>query len=481
MTRPVVFVKIPDHTLGVVPGQSMPLRVHIHDVQPQSAWAIAKFIDPAGRGCGSVRDTFEITADRHVLDLVWRPVFDGGPGIYWVEVLLELYSTDQRIVISRPFQVVYPGRPVPGAIYPVERDGPIRSLSEFPAPDVDVLRAAWHAADAAVRKDSAEDGSFGGGVNSYNPYAEPVPGANHPLVRDCGAAVMAYLLSWRLWGDEQHAKLARDGLDYLMRDQHESGAFIYWGIPEGELNDTDNFYTTGYGGLALILGHEILEHPGTLDAARRAADWMFDRPFTGNVNYDLFAGWFLPQLARLTGETRYLDYMIGRTEEAAFEGQNAGGAWPRHNFALGYHSIILLGMATLYQELPGDHPFKPRLHTRLVMAANFMASLIAPDGHCFLAWERHQEEFFIDWRGRPGGLKVPATGVAVFAWRITSQCLEVDDGIQAGLCHAFCEDFKNSPEAKPIDDRNMHSPIQRLLAITNLLLWLAEREAPKPR
>ena len=466
MKNPDVFIKIPDHTIGVVPGQSMPMRLHIYGVKPQSAYAIAKFIDPVGRGCGSVRDTFEITEENHVLELTWRPVFEGAPGIYWVEVLLELYGTDQRVVTSRPFQVVYPGRPLPGAICPVEREGQIRCLHDFPEPDVEVLQKAWDAADAAVREKANSDGSFGD--------PEPESGTTRPLVRHCSAATMAYLLACRLWGEEQYGDLARAGLDYIMSDQDESGAFRWWTSPSGELNDTDNFYTTGYGGLALTLGHEILEHPGALDAARRGAEWMYERPFTGNVNYDLFAGWFLPRIARLTGEERYLDYMATRTEEAAFEGQNAGGAWPRHNFSFGYHGIIMLGMSTLYRELPDEHPFKAKLNIRITMAANFMASLIDKDGRCFVGWEYRQDEFFIDWRGRPRGPKALCHGTAAFAWRILGQCLNLDDRILNGLCHAACDDLLNSEEA-PVKDQL--AQMQHLLAIANLMLWLRERES----
>lgn len=466
--QPEVFVTIPDHTIGVVPGQSMPLRIHIYDVQPQSAWAIAQFIDPVGRGCGSVRDNFEITAGQHVLDLTWRPVFDGGPGIYWVEVLLELYGTNQRIVCSRPFHVVYPGQPLPGELCPVERDGPIRALHKFPEPRPDALRDAWDVIEASVQQLANGDGSYGGG--SYEDVGE-IDENTPSLVRANACATLSYILAWQTWGDERHADLARAGLDYLMRDQHESGAFLWWGIPEGTLNDTDNYYATGYGGLALTLGHEILEHPGALDAAVRGADWIAARPFTGNVNYDMFAGWFLPVLARLTGETQYMQFMVTRTEEAAFEGQNAGGAWPRHNFAHCYHSIIMLGLAMFYRELPDDHPFKPRLHTRMVMGANFMASLISGDGRCFSAWEYHQDEFFIDWRGRAGGSKELCMGIGCFAWRILDQCIDVDEQILAGLVQAACEHSRDSGGTANYVDH-----LQQFLAVTNMLCWIKEKQ-----
>jgi len=474
MTEPEVFIKIPDHTIGVVPGQAMPLRIHIFGVEPQSAYAIAKFIDPAGRSAGSVRDTFEITTEKHLLELVWAPVFRGAPGTYWVQVLLELHGSGQRIVTSRPFQVVHPGRALPGELCPVERTGPIRSRHEFPEPDVAKLGAIFDKAEACARGTANADGSFGKGYSALVSDRFSDPNCTKPVIRDCGSATAAYVLATLLRDDERIANLAHAGVDYLMRDQHESGAFVFWNTDEGILNDTDNFYVTSYGGLALTLGHEILQHPGALEAALKAADWIVARPFTGNVNYDLFPGWFLPRLTRLTGKSKYLDYLVTRVEEAAFEGQNAGGAWPRHDYALCYHAIILLGMATLYRELPEPHPFKERLRTRLTMAANFMASLIAQDGKSFAGWRYHEEEYFVDWEGRPGGPKVLTTGIASLAWRTVAQCLDVDESILWGLCDGMCRYFEEPLDPK--DDRNVRSPMQRFLAITSLMLWLKDRE-----
>jgi len=447
---PRVFIEIPDHTIGVVPGQRMPFRVHVHGPVPQRAEVAVMVSDPLGRARYHLSDNFDLTSSEQVHEMVWEPVRSGQPGTYRLEVKLYLAESRQRIITSRPFEMVVPGHAQPGVLRPVEREGTVRARHRFPTPDREALQAAFDEAHREVQSLANGDGSYGRGYDG-NIAGKEVPGLTHPLVRETAAVVMAYLTTYESSGDERYADLARAGLDYLMRDQHESGAFVWWGTLEGVLNDQDCFYSTGYGGLPLVMGHEVLDHPGALDAACRAADWTLDKPLTGNVNYDLFATWFLPRLYRLTGEERYLDSAIWRTEGAAFDGQNPGGAWPGHNLSHGYHSIILLGLATLYRELPEDHPFRARLETRLTMAANFGASLVSEDGLCYFGWEYNRRGFYVDWAGCPAGLKTIPHAPFCATWPILERCLEVEDEIRAGLCRGICEAHKRYREGADRD------------------------------
>lgn len=487
MTEAKVFIEIPDHTIGVAPGQAMPFRVHIHGAPPQEARVSLMISDPLGRARHHLSDTFRIASAECAHEMVWEAVRPGQPGTYRLEVKLYLCESQCRLIVSRPFEVVVPGHVQPGMLRPAERAGPIRCPHDFPAPDRAALRAVFDSAHAELQGTANGDGSYGKGYDG-SVAGKHVPGLTRPLVRHTASAAMAYLLAYRFSGEEQYAELARASLDYLMTDQHESGGFIWWGTVEGILNDSDCFYSTGYGALPLVFGHEVLQHPRALDAARRAGDWTLDKPLTGNVNYDLFAMWFLPQLSQLTGDFRYLESAIWRTEGAAFDGQNPGGAWPGHNLALGYHGIILLGMANLYRQLPVDHPFRPRLRERLVMAANFAASLIAEDGLCYFGWEYNRRGFHVDWQGRPAGLTSVVHAPSCAAWAILDECLEIDEQILAGLCCGVCEAHRRYQDGSDRDwGRNSKDrlgfrgwsdmPITlNLWAVASLLAWLDERQ-----
>jgi len=488
-----VFIEIPDHTIGVAPGERMPFRIHIAGAAPQPAEVRIMISDELGRARGHLGDSFEIASAEHVHDMMWERARAGQPGTYRLEVQVCLRNSRRRIITSRLFEMVAPGHAKPGVLRPVERSGPIRCEHEFPRPDVEALGAVFDAAHAEVQAVANGDGSYGAGYGPTTRESSADKAAlalNRPLVRHTASAVMAYLVACKSGRGELYADFARAGLDYLMaRDQHKSGAFIWWGTAEGVVNDSDSFYATGYGALALVMGHEILQHPGALDAARRAGDWTLDKPLTGNVNYDLFAMWFLPKLFRLTGDERYLDSAIRRTEGAAFDGQNPGGAWPGHNLSFGYHGIILLGLATLYRELPKAHAFRSRLEERLIMAANFGASLISKEGSCYFGWEYNRGGFHVDWQGRPAGLRTVPHGPFSAAWPILDECLDVDDRIMAGLCYATCDAYKRYCDGT---DRNWGMEGQDKTACrgwsdipttstlwsgASLLAWLGEKQS----
>jgi hypothetical protein len=436
-----IFIDIPDHTIGVVPGQQMPFSLHILGIEPQPARVAIMISDPLGRARQHITDEFSIDSSNHVHDMLWEQVRRGQPGTYRLQVELFLPETNQRFITSRQLEMVIPGHVTPGVLQPVERDGSVRSRFNFSEPDVGALKIAFELAHEEVQALANGNGSYGKGYEMLVPNEDEPSDEirEQPLVRTTASIAMAYLLAGELWDNEEFTGLARASLDYLLNhDQHESGAFLYWGMgEEHRLNDQDNFFCSGYGALPLVMAHEMIQYPGALDAVKRAGDWTLDKPLTGNVNYDLFAMWFLPQLYRLTGEEKYLDSAIWRTEGAAFDGQNPGGAWPGHNLSHGYHAIILLGMASLYRELPPDHPFRPRLHTRLTMAANFGVAMFSEEGSSYFGWEYNRRGFHVDWEGRPAGQKTIPYGPWCAAWQVLDECLEIDDHILSGLCHAM--------------------------------------------
>jgi len=234
MDDPRVFIEIQDHTIGVVPGQAMPFRIHVHAAAPQRAEVAVMVSDPLGRARYHLTDAFDIAGAGHVHDMTWDEVRAGQPGMYRLEVKLFLPELRRRIITSRPFEMVVPGHVQAGVLRPVEREEPIRSVHQFPDPDAAALRAAFDDAHAQVQALANGDGSYGTGYGSWGEGAsdKTLLAVNIPLVRHTAAAVMGYLRAYQLWGHEAHADLARAGLDYLMaHDQDECGAFVWWGAP----------------------------------------------------------------------------------------------------------------------------------------------------------------------------------------------------------------------------------------------------------
>ena len=158
-----VFIEIPEHTVGVVPGQKMPFRIHIRGVAPQCAEVTVMMSDPLGRARNHMLDTCEITSAEHVHDMVWQQVRRGQPGTYRLQVNLYLPESYERIITSRPFEVVVPGHAHPDTLVAVEREDPIRCRHPFPEPDPVALRAVFDDAHKEVQAYANGDGSYGRG------------------------------------------------------------------------------------------------------------------------------------------------------------------------------------------------------------------------------------------------------------------------------------------------------------------------------
>jgi hypothetical protein len=193
-------------------------------------------------------------------------------------------------------------------------------------------------------------------------------------------------------------------------------------------------------------------------------------PFTGNNNYDAFALWFLSLLYKFTGEEKYLAAAIDRTEGGVFFGQLPRGGWPGHNFHIGYQSITVNGLASLYDVLPREHPFSEPLKKRLCMGLNFATFLQNVSGDYHQGWE-YDREFEINEQGLPSGNSGSARSELIRAFYTVKNRMDLPPNIFHGLCRPIVDRVQKLDETSEAERGNHTS----LMDIGLLLKWAHEK------
>ncbi len=462
MPEPHLLISIPDKSVGFVPGQRISIDLHVIGLDAQTIGIRFAVNDPLGATRLSFRDVDRDLEGGHTVlpfhcDL--EPDFPPGAYLVTAQVLSELQNT--RAIATESFEVVAPGSRLPDGFPVAPRDCIIDASCTFEPVDPDTLAAAFHTAHTACEVYRNPDGGWGRS-----------PDAEKPAYRWPANITLGYLYGYEALGDEQYKTLALGGLDYLLAEQDANGAFLWWykGVPGGMMNQRDNFYDTGWAGLALAEGYRVTGKEKYLDAVRRAADWTMTCPFTGNNNYDAFALWFLALLYAFTGEDKYLETAIWRTRGGVFFAQLPRGGWPGHNFHIGYQSITANGLASLYDVLPADHSFSEPLRARLCAALNFATFLQTASGDYCTGWE-YDRDFHLDNEGNPVGNTGPARAELIRAFYKTRNRLDVPTNILNGLCRsttARIESLKNPTGSEESDHAF-------LMDIGTLLKWRHNR------
>ncbi|MDX1947723.1 MAG: hypothetical protein SFU86_20165 [Pirellulaceae bacterium] len=212
---------------------------------------------------------------------------------------------------------------------------------------------------------------------------------------------------------EQRDELTREvraGADWLVKLQDQSGVFPFpigpaleprekvgfivaraikehpeivvndW-IPD-DRDDGGLQFDNGLCGRALVEAWELTREPKYLAAARKAGDWASSRPLVSNWNYNAFSVGLLARLARATGETKYLNAAIQKTEVGVLPGQLSGGRWfDAHNACAVYHNILLRELLELDRSLPKEHPFRPTLGDALQRGLDQAADETLAEGY----------------------------------------------------------------------------------------------------
>ena len=458
MSEPHLFISIPDKSFGFVPGRRVSIDVHVIGLDKQTVSVRLAINDPPGAtryASGEVSRDLDGGHTVLPFDFDLEPDFQAGAYLVTAQVLCT--AQNFRVIATESFDVVVPGRRLTDGFPVAPRDRIIDANYAFESTDAETLDAAFETAHAVCESCRNPDGGWGS-----------VPDTEKPAYRWPANVILGYLYGYEALGDEQYLKLAADGLDYLLAEQDENGAFRWWykGVPGGVMNQRDNFYDTGWAGLALAEGFRVTGEEKYLDAVRKAADWTTTCPFTGNNNYDAFALWFLSLLYTFTRDEEYLETAIWRTRGGVFFAQLPRGGWPGHNFHIGYQSITANGLASLYDVLPVDHPFSNPLRDRLCAALNFATFLQAPAGDYFAGWE-YDRGFHIDSAGNPAGNTGPARSELVRAFYKTSRRIDVPMNILNGLCRS------TTARIEALRDRSERdrSDFTCLMDIGTLLKW----------
>ena len=458
MSELYLLISIPDKSFGFVPGQRISIDIHVIGLDKQTVRVRFSVNDPLGATRFSLREVErEIDGGHTVLpfDCDLEPDFQPGAYLVTAQVLSE--SQHIRAIATEWFEVVVPGRRLTDGFPVAPRDRIIDANHAFEPTDTETLDAAFRTAHAECEACRNADGGWG-----------TVPDTKKPAYRWPANVILGYLYGYEALGDEQYWKLAVGGLDYLLAEQEENGAFRWWykAVPGGVMNQRDNFYDTGWAGMALAEGFRVTGEEKYLDAVRRAADWTMTCPFTGNNNYDAFALWFLSLLYEFTGDERYLETAVWRTRGGVFFAQLPRGGWPGHNFHIGYQSITVNGLASLFDVLPVDHPFIDPLRDRLCAALNFTTFLQTSTGDYCVGWE-YDREFHIDSAGNPAGNTGPARSELVRAFYKTHNRIDVPENVLNGLCRsttARIEALRNRSERD-------NSDFTCLMDVGTLLKW----------
>ncbi len=221
------------------------------------------------------------------------------------------------------------------------------------------------------------DGSWGSG------YGKAVkPPVFHPLVRDMARRILAYIDAYQVTQKAIYRQRAKEGLDYLLKEQQPDGQFIWWyGDPvKGRKGGGASLYVTAIPTAALVEGYKLTKDPRYLAAANKAAEHMCGVPNVRNANYNLFATWGLAANYEVTKNDRYLQRS---TEFAlhAIKGQLPSGMWSdSHNQKVWYHGIILRGLVKLLSVMPDDHPARPKIRQATYRTLNQLRLRQTPDG-----------------------------------------------------------------------------------------------------
>ena len=264
-----------------------------------------------------------------------------------------------------------PGRRLSDGFPVAPRDCIVDASCTFEPVDPETLAAAFHTAHTACQRCRNADGGWGGS-----------PDSEKPAYRWPANVTLGYLYGYEALGEEQYRKLALGGLDYLLDEQDENGAFRWWykAVPGGVMNQRDNFYDTGWAGLALAEGFRATGEEKYLDAVRRAADWTMTCPFTGNNNYDAFASGFSPCCMLSPAKTNTWRRPSG-VPGAASSLRSFPGADGRVTISISaINPLPPMASPPCTTSSPGDHSFSRPLRDRLCAALNFTTFLQAPTG-----------------------------------------------------------------------------------------------------
>jgi len=252
----------------------------------------------------------------------------------------------------------------------------LKPVKAFAPPEASELKEQFLLCHRLLESCYNGDGSWGKGYREMKIGLD----SDHPVIRWTGNPVMAYLTANAVEPNPVFVKRAKEGLEYLLRDQVKDGSFRWYVTTAGTL-DVDSMYDTGVAGRALVAGYEAFKDQRYLEASAKAAAWEMERAPSGNANYNMFAVWHLAAHYRVTHEDKILENAVQKTV-ATLKDQLPSGKWSDvHNQIINYHCIIVQGLAELLSVLPKDHPEAAKIRKGVIRAINHVIRSQTADGN----------------------------------------------------------------------------------------------------
>jgi len=226
------------------------------------------------------------------------------------------------------------------------------------------LNPTWSVLTYEAEADYNHDGSWGKGYMSANfstywlipshaKWRKQFGVAKRPLCRQCATRILAYLnYSASTSQNKKELEFANNGLQYLLGEQMQNGAFHWWWTPEGkgQLGKIGLLLETGLSGRAMIYGYKAFGKKEYLASSDRAVNYILgeaEKPIPV-PNYAAFALLCLSGYADVTKDTNVLNKAITIATRDIISKQLPTGAWPDHDSYIHYHGIILLALESLY-------------------------------------------------------------------------------------------------------------------------------------
>lgn len=291
--------------------------------------------------------------------------------------------------------------PVAGAN--ITQDGTnsiISSAYSFPAPNQTNIDKWWAREHFLFERFYNGDGSWGHGYSDWGAASN-----THPLIRYTAYAVLGYIEAYRAYGTPIYKQRAQEGLQYLLKDQiktgKDAGAFIWY-----YTSNNAHIFETGLAGRALVEGYKEFNNQSYLDAANKAAAWVYKYPNDSNWNYNSFGIYFLAHHYRVTGNTTSLNNAISKAKYM-LTGQNSQGYWPDpagggHNSIMYYHELMTRSLLELLMVMPANHINRPVISSGTYSALNYLIGRQSSSGAEYLnptGTSLNSEEYGIEYMG----------------------------------------------------------------------------------
>jgi len=296
----------------------------------------------------------------------------------------------------------------------------LKSEYKFSIPSVEALKEFFWKMHLKAEERYNGDGSWGKrtqwSTGGYGPEPDGYKPSNLGLLRHTSWNLLSYISAYKVDNKEIYLKRAREGLEYLLRNQCDAstpnllgknwprfreyrwyslnrrwpftrsveGAFPWRAFSDKVVTSP---FETGVDGRAVAEGYKFFKDKRYLESSIKAAEWELHEPIHSNVNYNSLTIWHLVAHYEITGDEDILESAICRMEQGVISKQLENGAWLGHNAWIWYHGFNARAMVELYRVLPKENPFREKLYGPTVAAINHIIASQRENGSLINCWD----------------------------------------------------------------------------------------------